>query len=84
MSAGELIIDHGDLHALEHQLDHIFKVAKHFNAVLLLDEADAFMGQRTSYLDAHNRLLTVFLHWNTTRAFFYSLRTGPLTLTTRF
>ncbi|KAL4929391.1 ATP-binding protein [Aspergillus undulatus] len=61
ISAGELIVDHGDLHALERQLDIIFRVAKHFNAVLLLDEADAFMEQRTSYLDAHNRLLTVFL-----------------------
>ncbi|KAL4950835.1 P-loop containing nucleoside triphosphate hydrolase protein [Aspergillus filifer] len=61
ISAGELIVDHGDLHALEHQLDIIFRVAKHFNAVLLLDEADAFMERRTSYLDAHNRLLTVFL-----------------------
>jgi hypothetical protein len=29
--------------------------------VLLLDEADAFMEQRTSYHDAHNRLVTVFL-----------------------
>ena len=29
--------------------------------MLLLDEADAFMEQRTSYHDAHNRLVTVFL-----------------------
>ncbi|KAF7166684.1 hypothetical protein CNMCM6106_002400 [Aspergillus hiratsukae] len=61
ISAAELTIDHGDLDALESRLDSIFKVAKHFNAVLLLDEADAFMEQRTSYLDEHNRLLTVFL-----------------------
>ncbi|KAF7137091.1 hypothetical protein CNMCM5793_007104 [Aspergillus hiratsukae] len=61
ISAAELTIDHGDLYALEGRLDSIFKVAKHFNAVLLLDEADAFMEQRTSYLDEHNRLLTVFL-----------------------
>ena len=29
--------------------------------MLLLDEADAFMEQRTSYPDTHNRLATVFL-----------------------
>lgn len=39
----------------------MFKIAKHFNAMLLLDEADAFMEQRTSYHDTHNRLVTVFL-----------------------
>ncbi|KAF7133737.1 hypothetical protein CNMCM5793_005091 [Aspergillus hiratsukae] len=39
ISAAELTIDHGDLYALEGRLDSIFKVAKHFNAVLLLDEA---------------------------------------------
>jgi hypothetical protein len=61
ISGGELVIDHGDLHVLDRQLNTIFKVAKHFNAVLLPDEADALMQQRTSYLDAHNRLLTVFL-----------------------
>ncbi|RHZ44626.1 uncharacterized protein CDV56_101773 [Aspergillus thermomutatus] len=61
ISAGELIVDHGDLYALEYQLDMIFKVAKHFNAVILFDEADAFMERRTSYLDAYNRLLTVLL-----------------------
>ncbi|KAL4960860.1 P-loop containing nucleoside triphosphate hydrolase protein [Aspergillus stella-maris] len=43
ISAGELIVDHGDLHALERQLDNIFRIAKHLNAVLLLDEADAFL-----------------------------------------
>ena len=61
ISAGELVVDHGDSNALEQQLETIFKIAKHFNAVLLLDEADAFMEQRTSYHDTHNRLVTVFL-----------------------
>ncbi|KZF22636.1 hypothetical protein L228DRAFT_131240 [Xylona heveae TC161] len=61
ISAGELVVDHGDSHALEQQLENIFKISKHFNAVLLLDEADAFMEQRTSYHDTHNRLVTVFL-----------------------
>ncbi|KAI2787070.1 hypothetical protein POX_f07426 [Penicillium oxalicum] len=58
---GELIVDHGDSNALEQQLETVFKIAKHFKAVLLLDEADAFMEQRTSYPDTHNRLATVFL-----------------------
>ncbi|KAJ5181212.1 hypothetical protein N7491_000767 [Penicillium cf. griseofulvum] len=61
ISAGELVVDHGDSNALEQQLDTIFKIAKHFKAVLLLDEADAFMEQRTSYHDTHNRLVTIFL-----------------------
>jgi SpoVK/Ycf46/Vps4 family AAA+-type ATPase len=61
ISVGELTVDHGDPYALEYKLEFIFKVAKHFNAVLLLDEADAFMERRTSCLDAHNRLVTVFL-----------------------
>ncbi|KAI3092915.1 hypothetical protein CBS147333_10170 [Penicillium roqueforti] len=61
ISAGELVVDHGDSNALEQQLETVFKIAKHFNAVLLLDEADAFMEQRTSYHDNHNRLVTIFL-----------------------
>ncbi|KAJ5292085.1 hypothetical protein N7478_001336 [Penicillium angulare] len=61
ISAGELVVDHGDSNALEQQLETIFKIAHHFKAVLLLDEADAFMEQRTSYHGAHNRLVTVFL-----------------------
>ncbi|KAJ5808882.1 ATPase AAA-type core [Penicillium riverlandense] len=61
ISAGELAVDGGDSSALEQQLEHIFKIAKHFNAVLLLDEADAFLEQRTSYHGIHNRLVTIFL-----------------------
>ncbi|CAG8289292.1 unnamed protein product, partial [Penicillium salamii] len=61
ISAGELVVNHGDSNALEQQLETVFKIAKHFNAVLLLDEADAFMEQRTSYHDTHNRLVTIFL-----------------------
>ncbi|OQD95766.1 hypothetical protein PENVUL_c105G04986 [Penicillium vulpinum] len=61
ISAGELVVNHGDSNALEQQLETVFKIAKHFNTVLLLDEADAFMEQRTSYHDAHNRLVTISL-----------------------
>ncbi|KAI1955153.1 hypothetical protein LOZ58_006845 [Ophidiomyces ophidiicola] len=59
--AGELVLDHGDPLQLEAMLDQIFKIAKHYNAVLLLDEADMFMEKRTSFHDAQNRLVTVFL-----------------------
>ncbi|KAI1905948.1 hypothetical protein LOZ65_006904, partial [Ophidiomyces ophidiicola] len=61
ISAGELVLDHGDPLQLEAMLDRIFKIAKHYNAVLLLDEADVFMEKRTSFHDAQNRLVTVFL-----------------------
>ncbi|GLA44610.1 hypothetical protein AnigIFM63309_004231 [Aspergillus niger] len=44
-------VDHGDSNALEQQLEAVFKIAKHLDAMLLLDEADAFMEQRTSYHD---------------------------------
>ncbi|KAJ5438125.1 uncharacterized protein N7458_009123 [Penicillium daleae] len=61
ISAGKLVIDHGDSNILKQQLETVFKIAKHFNTVLLLDEADAFIEQRTSYYDNHNRLVTIFL-----------------------
>ncbi|KAJ5201183.1 ATPase AAA-type core [Penicillium cf. viridicatum] len=59
--AGELVVDHDDSNALEQQLETIFQIAKHFNIILLLGEADAFMEQRASYHDTHNRLVTIFL-----------------------
>lgn len=40
---------------LESQLEIIFKIAKHFNAVLLLDEA--FMASHTELHDSHKRLV---------------------------
>ncbi|KAJ6141696.1 hypothetical protein N7497_010795 [Penicillium chrysogenum] len=61
ISAGELVVNHGDSHALESQLEVILKIAKHFNAILLLDEADSFMASRTALNDNHNRLVTIFL-----------------------
>ncbi|GKZ98621.1 hypothetical protein AnigIFM59636_004603, partial [Aspergillus niger] len=54
-------VDHGDSNALEQQLEAVFKIAKDLDAMLLLDEADAFMEQRTSYHDTHKRLVTMFL-----------------------
>lgn len=46
---------------LEMTLDRIFKIAKHLNAILLIDEADVFMENRASFHGNHNRLVTVFL-----------------------
>ncbi|KAJ5613428.1 hypothetical protein N7510_006622 [Penicillium lagena] len=60
-SAGELVVDGGDSGALEQQLERIFKIDKHFNAVLLLNEADAFLEQCASYHGIHKRLVTIFL-----------------------
>ncbi|KAJ6061001.1 hypothetical protein N7444_001697 [Penicillium canescens] len=60
ISAGDLVVASADSSVLEQRIESIFKIAKHFDAVLLLDEADAFMEQRKSYHDTHNRLVTVF------------------------
>lgn len=56
-----MIADHGDPHKLDKTLDRIFRIAKHFNAVLLVDVPDVFMERRSDYLDSHNRLVTIFL-----------------------
>ncbi|KAE8383895.1 hypothetical protein BDV26DRAFT_287310 [Aspergillus bertholletiae] len=61
VSAGELIADHGDPLQLDMVLDRIFHIAKHFNAIILIDEADVFMENRASYHSNHNRLVTIFL-----------------------
>ena len=53
--------DHGDPSKLDVALDRIFKIAKHVNAILLIDEADVFMENRSSYNSSHNRLVTIFL-----------------------
>ncbi|GLA10219.1 hypothetical protein AnigIFM60653_002096 [Aspergillus niger] len=47
--------------ALEQQLEAVFKIAKHFDTMLRLDEIAAFMEQRTSYHDTQNPLVTIFL-----------------------
>ncbi|OJD13523.1 hypothetical protein AJ78_06031 [Emergomyces pasteurianus Ep9510] len=61
ISAGELIANHDDPLKLDVTLDRIFKIARHFNAILLLDEADVFMEKRSAYHDGHNHLVTIFL-----------------------
>jgi SpoVK/Ycf46/Vps4 family AAA+-type ATPase len=58
ISAGELSTDAAKL---EGQLSRIFKTASHWNAILLLDEADVFLEKRSSDNLARNSLVSVFL-----------------------
>src|SRR5947209_13067530 len=46
---------------LEGQLSKIFQVAKHWNAILLLDEADVYLEQRAPQDLVRNGLVSVFL-----------------------
>jgi SpoVK/Ycf46/Vps4 family AAA+-type ATPase len=57
ISAGEL---GQDAKKLEEQLSTIFRLAHHWNAILLLDEADVFVQSR-SFINSHNALVSVFL-----------------------
>lgn len=43
----------------EKNLDRIFSAAKHANAVLFFDEADALFGKRTDVSDAHDRYANI-------------------------
>ena len=58
MSAGELLHNAG---ILEQQLQNIFATAKHWNALLLLDEADVFLETRTERNHFMNGIVAVFL-----------------------
>jgi SpoVK/Ycf46/Vps4 family AAA+-type ATPase len=58
ISAGELPTDAAKL---EGQLSRIFKTASHWNAILLLDEADVFLEQRSPDNLTRNGLVSVFL-----------------------
>ncbi|KAL8626238.1 hypothetical protein Q9189_008078 [Teloschistes chrysophthalmus] len=57
ISAGEL---GQDAKVLEEQLSTIFRLAHHWKAILLLDEADVFVQSRSSN-NPHNALVSVFL-----------------------
>jgi SpoVK/Ycf46/Vps4 family AAA+-type ATPase len=46
---------------LEVQLSKIFRVASHWNAILLLDEADVFLERRSVQDMVRNGLVSVFL-----------------------
>lgn len=49
------------MEALESQLSLIFDLAGHWNALLLLDEADVFLEQRSLHDVHRNALVSVFL-----------------------
>jgi len=46
---------------LEGQLSDIFQIASHWNAILLLDEADVYLERRSSQDLCRNSLVAVFL-----------------------
>ena len=50
-----------DAAELEEQLDRIFQTAKAWDALLLLDEADVFLQERSRLSLDRNRLVAVFL-----------------------
>lgn len=58
ISAGELGIQ---ADVLEERLSRIFQLAHHWNAVLLLDEADVYLEQRVRQDIARNGLVAVFI-----------------------
>ncbi len=58
VSAGELSLDPA---VMESQLSRIFQVASHWKALILLDEADVYMEQRTKENLGRNQLVSVFL-----------------------
>ena len=46
---------------MEIQLSRIFQTANHWNALILLDEADVYLEQRTTKDVTRNKLVSVFL-----------------------
>ena len=58
VSAGELSLDPA---VMEGHLSRIFQVASHWRALILLDEADVYMEQRTKENLGRNQLVSVFL-----------------------
>lgn len=46
---------------MEVQLSRIFQTANHWNALILLDEADVYLEQRTTKDVGRNKLVSVFL-----------------------
>ncbi|KAL9129214.1 MAG: hypothetical protein Q9217_002283 [Psora testacea] len=58
ISTGELSLDSG---TMEVQLSRIFQTANHWNALILLDEADVYTERRSKQDVARNKLVSVFL-----------------------
>lgn len=60
LSAGELGRYAGDV---EDRLNTVFELAEKWNAVLLFDECDVFMQQRSNGQLDHNEIVSVFLRF---------------------
>ena len=58
MSAGDLGLDSSQV---ESSLSNVLEMASKWNAVLLLDEADVFLEQRSSHDLERNKLVSIFL-----------------------
>ena len=58
MSAGDLGLDSS---AVESSLSNVLEMASKWNAILLLDEADVFLEQRSSHDLERNKLVSIFL-----------------------
>ena len=58
MSAGDLGLDSSEV---ESSLSNVLEMASKWNAVLLLDEADVFLEQRSSHDLERNKLVSIFL-----------------------
>ncbi len=50
-----------DSATMEEQLLRVFQTANHWNALILLDEADMYLEQRSKADVARNKLVSVFL-----------------------
>ena len=46
---------------MEVQLSRVFQIVSHWNALILLDEADVYMERRSTHDVARNKLVSVFL-----------------------
>ncbi|KAL6713217.1 hypothetical protein ACLMJK_009338 [Lecanora helva] len=58
MSAGDLGLDSSEV---ESSLSNVLEMATKWNAILLLDEADVFLEQRSSHDLERNKLVSIFL-----------------------
>jgi len=58
MSAGDLGLDSSEI---ESSLSNVLEMATKWNAILLLDEADVFLEQRSSHDLERNKLVSIFL-----------------------
>ena len=58
MSAGDLGLSSGEV---ESSLSNVLEICTKWNAILLLDEADVFLEQRSSHDLERNKLVSIFL-----------------------